>query len=100
MKRSLVRVVALVVLVGVTAPAVTGGVTAQEQRTVTLTVTDRAEPDPVFEVAEATQPAASDEIVFDGSEVAEAAATPRAQAGFRGVEHGVWAVRCWFLDAG
>ena len=42
MKRSLVRVVALVVLVGVTAPAVTGGVTAQEQRTVTLTVTDRA----------------------------------------------------------
>lgn len=42
MKRSLVRAVVLVVLVGVAAPAVTGGATAQEQTTVTVTVVDQA----------------------------------------------------------
>jgi hypothetical protein len=42
MRWSLARVVVLVVLVGVITPAVTGGVTAQEQTTATVTVVDQA----------------------------------------------------------
>ncbi len=42
MERSLVRAVALVALVAAAAPAVTGGATAQEQTTVTVTVVDQA----------------------------------------------------------
>ena len=42
MERSLVRAVALVALVAAAAPAVTGGATAQEQTTVTVTIVDQA----------------------------------------------------------